>query len=370
MPDPCIVRAVLIRLVRIAALGAVALAIAGCDTVGRENARGAAVPDVAPPILNRVEIKPPKVERETTNRVVVKDPPAIDFTQVDQVKQSDGIVDILWVIDDSGSMANQRQTLVSNFSRFFQELVALNVNFQIGVTSTNSADSGRLRGTTKIIRNTTPNPSAVFTANTTFPASRARWEQGLRMAQFALQAPNTAPNGPNDGFLRANAALAIIVVSDEDDSSFGTPEYYARSFKAVKGKGNETLVTFSTIAGAVPTGCTPPGEQIYFGSFAEPAFRYSAVSTKTGGVVGSICDASFENTLVLIAQALNTLKRVFPLTLKPVLGSISVTVNGAAVPENPVTGWQYRADTNSIVFLGTYVPPPAAIIRIEYAFVK
>jgi hypothetical protein len=87
-------------------------------------------------------------------------------------------------------------------------------------------------------------------------------------------------------------------------------------------------------------------------------------------VVGSICDASFENTLVLIAQALNTLKRVFPITLTPVLGSLSVTVNGATIPENPITGWQYRADTNSIVFLGTYVPPPAAIVRIEYAFVK
>lgn len=353
------------------AIAACSLALAAaCDPYGRENARGPAVPDVAPPLLSRVEILPPKVDRSTTNRIVVKDPPAIDFTQVDQIKQADGIVDILWVIDDSGSMANQRQTLGGNFNRFFQELVKLQVDFQIGVTSTNSADSGRLRGTTKIIKNTTTNPSAVFTTNTTFPASRARWEQGLRMAQFALQAPNTAPGGPNDGFLRTNAALAIIVVSDEDDSSYGTTDYYARAFKAVKGKGNESLVTFSSISGLVPTGCTPPGEQIYFGSFAEPGFRYSAVATKTGGIVGSICDASFENTLVLIAQALNTLKRVFPLTLKPVAGTISVTVNGAPIAENPVSGWQYRADTNSVVFLGTYVPPPASIIRIEYAFVK
>jgi hypothetical protein len=267
-------------------------------------------------------------------------------------------------------MANQRKTLVSNFDRFFQELVKIGVNFQIGVTSTNQVDSGKLRGTTKIITNTTANAKAVFDANVTFPASRARWEQGLRMAQWAVTAPNTNPGGANDGFLRPNAALALIVVSDEDDSSFGTPEYYARQFKAVKGKGNETLVTFSSISGSVPTGCTPPGEQIYFGSFAEPGFRYAAVATKTGGVIGSICDASFENTLVLIAQALNTLKRVFPLTLKPVLGSINITVNGVQIAEDPVTGWQYRADTNSIVFLGTYVPPPASIVRIEYAFQK
>lgn len=343
---------------------------AACDTVGRENGRGAAVPDVAPPLLSRVEILPPKVERATTGRVAVKDPPRIDATQVDLLKQADGVVDILWVIDDSGSMANQRKTLNTNFSRFFQELVTLNVDFQMGVTSTNQADGGKLRGTTKIIKNLTVDAAKIFEQNTTFPASRARWEMGLRMAQLAVSGANVAPGGPNDGFLRPSAALAIIVVSDEDDSSFGPTDAYVRAYKAAKGPGNETLVTFSSIAGSVPTGCTPPNEAQYFGSFADPAFRYAAVATKTGGVVGSICDASFENTLVQIAQALNTLKRVFPLTLKPVGGSLTVSVNGTVIPENPVTGWQYRADTNSVVFLGTYVPPPRAVVRLEYAFVK
>jgi hypothetical protein len=40
------------------------------------------------------------------------------------------------------------------------------------------------------------------------------------------------------------------------------------------------------------------------------------------------------------------------------------------VPQNDVTGWQYRPDTNSVVFLGTYVPPPGSTIRIEYAFAR
>ena len=346
------------------------LVAAACDSVGRENGRGAAVPKVAPPRLSPVELLPPRIDRSTTGRVVVKDPPAIDATQVDMLKQADGIVDILWVIDDSGSMANQRKTLVANFDRFVAELLTLKVDFQMGVTSTNQVDSGKLRGTTKIITNLTPNQRSVFEANTTFPSSRTRWEQGLRMAQFAVSGPNVAPGGANEAFLRKNAALAIIVVSDEDDSSYGDPDYYARAFRQAKGKGNEGLVSFSTIGGTTPSGCTPPGEQIYYGSLAEPAFRYSAVSAKTGGVVGSICDQSFENTLVAIAEALNTLRRVFPLTLKPLDGTLSVTVNGTRIAQDQVNGWQYRADTNSVVFLGTYVPPPGAIIRLEYAFAK
>ena len=161
-----------------------ALLALSCDRVGRENGRGTAAPDVAPPRLSPVEIKPPKIERSIVGRVVVVDPPRIDATQVDIVKQADGIVDILWVIDDSGSMANQRKTLVNNFDRFLAALLTLKVSWQMGVTTTNAADSGKLRGTTKIIKLTTPNPKMVFEENTTFLGSRARWEQGLRMAEL------------------------------------------------------------------------------------------------------------------------------------------------------------------------------------------
>jgi hypothetical protein len=355
------------------AVGA-ALAFCSCDPVGRENARVSAVPLVAPPRLSPVSIKPPRVERSTTGRVKVVDPPRADSIQVDLVKQSDGVVDILWVIDDSGSMTNERRLLVSNFDRFVQELLSLKVTFQMGVTSIIASDEGRLRGAPKIINNTTPEPRKVFESNTSFPSSRSRWEQGLKMAQQALTSPNIDPGQPNAGFLRAKAALAIIVVTNEDDSSFGTTDYYSRVFRSLKGKGNENLVSFSVIGGTAPNGCTPPGEAGLYGSLAEPSFRYAEVATKTGGVIGSICDASFEQTLVRMAQALNTLKRIFPLTLKPTVGTVRVTViDGLSitiVANDIVNGYQYQADTNSVVFLGGYIPPPGATVKIEYAFSK
>lgn len=348
-------------------------ALAGCDQIGRENGRVSAVPEVAKPMVSPVEIKPPRLARQPTARVTVVDPPRADAIQTDLLRQADGVVDILWVIDDSGSMANERALLVANFTRFLAELTTLQVDFHMGVTSLNMVDLGHLRGTTRVLNNLTPNLPQKFQENTTFPPSRARWEQGLRMGQLAVTPPNTtAVTGWNKDFLRDNAALAIIVVTNEDDSSFGTPEHYARAFESMKGKGNEMLVTFSVIGGTRPDGCYAPGEQALYGSKAEPAWRYAEVATRVGGVIGSICDTSFERTLVQIAQALNTLKRVFPLTLKPIVGSIHVSVilNGVStpVPDDLVNGWQYQADTNSIVFLGTYVPPPGSTIRIDYAF--
>lgn len=346
------------------------LTLSACDPVGRENGRVSAVPEVAPPLLSPVEIKPPKVDRQPVGRVKLIDPPNADSVQIDDLKQSDGVVDILWVVDDSGSMTNERRTLVGNFDRFVQELLNLGVDFQMGVTSIVAADGGRLRGTTKIITKTTPNARQVFEANTTFGESRSRWEQGLRMTQLGLTSPNIDPGQPNETFLRPQAALAVIVVSNEDDSSFGTTDYYSRVFRGLKGKGNENLVSFSIIGGTIPNGCVPPGETGLYGSTANPSVRYAEVATKTGGIIGSICDASFETTLIRIAQALNTLKRVFPLTLVPIATSISVTVDGVTIPQDLVNGWQYRADTNAIVFLGNYVPPPGSTVRLRYAYTR
>src|SRR5688572_9089184 len=241
------------------------LLVAACDPAGRANGRAAAVPVVEPPRLSRVELLPPRVERQIVGRVEVRDPLAVPATQIDEFIQVDGVVDILWLIDDSGSMENQRKTLTDNFERFVEELLLLHSSFHMGVISTNALDRGELRGTTKIITEDTLDAQALFVENTTFTeadSERVRWEQGLRMTQLALTPP--AIDGPNAGFLRPNAALAVIAVTDEDDGSYGDPAHYARFLRHVKGKGNENLVSLSVIAGTTPNGCYPPGDQIFW----------------------------------------------------------------------------------------------------------
>ena len=156
---------------------AVLLAVAGCDNVGRENGRPDAVPKVEAPRLSPVELEPPRIERSPTGRVKIVDPPRVDSIQVDLLKQSDGVVDIIWIIDDSGSMVNERKKLVSNFGRFLQELLALRVDFQMGVTSIVFSDGGRLRGNVKILKNLTPIPRR---SSRTTPPSPTRARGGNR----------------------------------------------------------------------------------------------------------------------------------------------------------------------------------------------
>jgi hypothetical protein len=347
------------------------LVLAACDNAGSQSAAGPAVPRVAPPKLSPIELLPPVVNRQTVGQVVLANPLALASFQTDLFTQGNGVVDILWIIDDSGSMADERLILGGNFQGFLDELVAVHSDYQIGVTSLNEIDQGQLRQSVtvapglRIITNATQNASAVFQELTTFPNSRLRWDQGLRMGQLALTPPNTL--GPNVGFVRPNAALASIVVTNGHDGSYGDPTYYVRFYRAAKGPGNERLVTYSTIGGDLPNGCTPLSDVGKLGGLAEPAVRYAAVSFGTGGVVGSICDATFENTLLRIVQALNTLRRVFQLSLKPAAGTLSVVVDGVTIPEDVVNGWQYQASTNSVTFLGAYVPPPGAKLQILYA---
>jgi len=346
------------------------LALLACDHSAGPIIGGEVQPTVAPPRLAPVPIAPPLVDQSTVSRVVLRDPTSLAATQVDEYKQADGVVDILWIVDTTGSMANERSSLADNFDHFIDTLVRLRTRFQIGVTSTDMSSEGE-RGAlraelpyhVKIINNDTPNPREVFRANTTFPSSRKRWAQPLGAMVAALD-PSL---NRNPGFIRSGAALAVIVVSDGEDATFGGTAYFARWLRGVKGPGYETLISFSAIAGTIPDGCYPPGEESFFGSKADPAFRLADMTRRTGGVFASICDPSFEDSLVRIAQALNTLKRIFPLTLKPDPATIYVTVDSSYVRQHPVNGWEYRKETNSIAFAGDYVPPPGSFIQIFYA---
>ena len=109
VPGACITKATSTNLPTVSRLLPIALLlISGCDPVGRENGRGSAVPEVAPPILSPVEIKPPRIERAPVGRVDLIDPPRVDSIQVDELRQSDGVVDILWVVEIGRASCRER----------------------------------------------------------------------------------------------------------------------------------------------------------------------------------------------------------------------------------------------------------------------
>ncbi len=113
---------------------------------------------------------------------------------------------------------------------------------------------------------TTRNGPAAFSRAVRVGTGGSGLETGIQAAAAALGRDTNRGTGQwvpapteNDGFLRPDASLFLIFVSDEDDNSFGEPTYFYRAFETLKGAGNEGVVSVSSIVGDPdPDGQTGP----------------------------------------------------------------------------------------------------------------
>lgn len=159
-------------------------------------------------------------------------------------------IDLLFVIDDSGSMAEEHQSLIANFGRFIEVLENIEgglPNVHIGIISTDvgvGLDNSGIQNCTSVgddgglqadmacqvnglyivdedmgdgtrYRNYSGALTDAFSCMANLGTSGCGFEQPLESIKRALDGHSTR----NDGFLRENAFLGIIIVSDEDDCS-------------------------------------------------------------------------------------------------------------------------------------------------------
>jgi hypothetical protein len=308
--------------------------------------------------------------------------------QIDAFKQnSQPIVDILWVVDNSGTMRPEREELGQKFEKFLNRLLESGADYHIGVITTDMGDpqyAGKLQGFPAIITNQTDNPDLVFAANVELAETPNPKEKGLEAMRLALS-EDMLDGGINDGFIREEAALFVIVVSDEDDQSKGEVRYYARWLEHIKGKGNENIVSFSAITGPQPDGCPD----------AKVGTRYLEVQEQTGGLAYSICAQDFGPVVDELGMNASGMKRKFYLsgvpydeTIEVLLyleGALECTVNDDCGQEmicasrnkcatrlkkyddnNQEVIWTYDDGDSSVFFPNTYLPPANSEIDVVY----
>jgi hypothetical protein len=307
------------------------------------------------------------------------------YDQVDLFNQLDNpMVDVLWVIDNSGSMIPQQQALAQNFATFVNWAITLQTDFQIGVISTEinepetPADFFNIYpgvlvhspGFPKILTAATPNLAQAFARNINVGTCCSdEQEAGLHAAMMALSEPLVTAPAANGGFVREDAKLVIIIVSDEADQSPAPVDFYVDFFKSIKGYRNDQLMDVSVIVGDTPSGCSANGIS------AEAAPRYVFVQQATGGVFRSHCSANWATTLGDLGLDSFAARTQFPLTRPANPATIAVFVdnhdgNGQqAIPEDldgSGDGWEYDAPSNSIVFGDDVVPARGATISVSY----
>lgn len=156
-------------------------------------------------------------------------------------------LDILFVVDDSGSMGTHQQNLLKNVSNLVSASLKSGVDLHAGVITTNVDSTpwqpvpgythgGRLIGlaNTKIAKTSDGNFERVLTENLTIGmrTDGSGTEQPFDAIRLALSEPLLSTE--NAGFLRPNAALAVFLLTDADDQSKDPVATYVDFLKQLK----------------------------------------------------------------------------------------------------------------------------------------
>lgn len=259
---------------------------------------------------------------------------------------SNTIVDVLFIVDDSGSMGEEQQNLAANLGAFIEAANAWGADYRIGVTTTDLGLGGALQGSPEVV---TPETWESFLGNVIVGTNGSGFEQGLASAALAL-------GGPFKKYLREEATLVIIFVSDEDDFSPDEALSYLGIYYNAKG-GNPSLLTAYAIVGP-PDGCSNTAGN------ADPGIRYIKVAEQSGGGFESICKTDFSQALTNIGEGAFGPKALFSLGGVARPETVVVKVNGAVCTE----GWSLSASGKSIKFLpdASCLPDAGDEVLIDY----
>lgn len=156
---------------------------------------------------------------------------ALTSCELSQVVQGAVQTEILFVVDDSGSMDEEQANLRDNLSTFISTLQGSSVanDFRIGVTTTSVSTfpANAASGLQGCLIGPWLDPAvlgsgllAAFQAQIDAVGTTGSGkEQPFRAMELALTTPGLAGCTDNDGFLRPGSRLAVVFLSDEDDCS-------------------------------------------------------------------------------------------------------------------------------------------------------
>ncbi|MFH1468711.1 MAG: hypothetical protein ABIO70_30250 [Pseudomonadota bacterium] len=294
-------------------------------------------------------------------------------------------VDILWVIDNSPSMAQEQEEVGRRFAEFIGHLEGTNIDFHLGIVTTDmdedNPDAAHLIGDPPVIDADVPGYQEVFNARVQVGIDGSDQERGLEAAYQALTEP--VVSDANAGFLRREATLSIIFVSDENDCSDrgalpsgadGAACYtdagllapirdFVEDYRALK--DDPSAVIASAIVGPdINEGCVD----------SVPGTRYRSVAENTGGIEGNICDEDFTGIMDEMGLSVSGVRSSFELSKVPVLETLGVWVGDPdddistweEVFEDEATGWTYDAETYFLIFHGAAVPARGSAITVTY----
>ena len=258
-------------------------------------------------------------------------------------------VDILFIVDDSGSMSTFQANMAANAELFVQEIFKSKfIDYHIGVTTstyyeTNSskAPMGRLHKVedeTYVTRKTRNGPS-IMAQMLKVGTSGSGTEHFFSIAELAFSPENM--QGFNKGFFRPDAFLAIFLVTDTDDQSqFSVTQHTDFLMQLKNNRQDKIHYTAAIIDQITSFDCSRLGEEF-------PRKIKDAVSFFNGSTF-ELCNADYGVEMAKVAQRIVEGVSTIYLEELPDVKTIEVTFGGKALPNDPNSGWVYDIDLNAI----------------------
>ncbi len=303
-------------------------------------------------------------------------------TQTDTFSGSQGMTDILWVMDTDDDDV-ERSFVAQAASDFITQLDNNGVDFQMAVTTADScgqnpppgnAEGGRIlpcpgckldASTPTIITSADSNADdelAALLAIGTEASSCNIDEEFFEATYEALVSGVGATYNKANNFVRPGASLAVIVVNgdnEDDNSRTETPQWYASQFLAIKGLDHPELFSWSYID---PTEFGAAGGHQPFNTLPQ---RLASMLSLVGGVAIDTTQNDWEQGIGDLWDQLRAARTQFTLSGSPDPSTIQVYLDGPppgqvgpgqspgvllpATDPNQSWNWSYEASTNQVV---------------------
>ncbi len=274
------------------------------------------------------------------------------------------IVDILIVIDNSGSMEYEQKNMASRVRNMLSILRGL--DYRIAVTTTDpraTFTSNKVKyygdgdlipianlGGKLWIDSTMDEQEAQYNLGQTLqrPETGSGTEQGIRATYRFVEKATTAGHAYN-GFFRHGANFASLIISDEDESDVKANNDPVNLLNLVANRFNAQKV-FSIHAIVTRPGDTAC-RSTYGYAYGE---RYKRATDLTGGILGSVCETDYAHQVSGIAEEIRDMVKNITLACEP-LSQFPITVKkDGIVYSQPFTAEGVTLKFNDILDPGQY----------------
>jgi hypothetical protein len=326
------------------------------------------------------------------------------------------VADIIWVVDDSGSMDDNRQDIVNNASDFFARALKSGLDFRMAVTGVADPEPeppfqpvikvGKFCGKQMLPKQSleippwddggpdrflTPSEKGIFQScvnNPPYKEGGSEYVLAHALEGVTRHLPRKAGDPTK---IRPGASVAIILATDEVSKELkGGKSYLGVGGPGVGGKktcsldpgvqtkldaylepwtdlftgkdkkwGDEGRAMVHLIGGVCSSGCT-----------SEVGHGYFELVKATGGITADICQKSLGTTLQIIIDTITGAASPAILQYVPVSASLAVAVDSAQLERSRVKGFDYVGFSNSLVFVGVPIQKGSQVVASYRRWVK